>query len=344
MKKLLSLVLTLGMIVSLCACTASAAEAQAPDETTSSGVYLAFTGDQHGETEGYQAWIEDQQAVYGDDFVLLSYSGDICEKSWEQDVFDGFKDVLDSLMPGKYNVTTGNQEFKSGAPGDSWDDLGEGFTRLGEVTATEDYIVYDIGSAQESMGFPQSDIDELAAYLDAAPTDVPIFVLSHYPLPLSVATESHSIPGGDHRQSDNNAALIEVLNQHPNVIFLWGHNHTFQDPRYGTIRPAGSKFTYDYDNATDKAEINFTYANYGSFCRGDTYGVMAQVERTAQGVEVTMYYIDTNEPMTDKDSAVITVAADGTVTANVTDGVGINRDEILAMSGYATDPNFDAEF
>jgi hypothetical protein len=344
MKKLLSLVLTLGMTFSLCICTASAAQAQEPEETTSSGVYLAFTGDQHGETEGYQAWIEDQQAVYGDDFVLLSYSGDICEKNWEQDVFDGFKDVLDSLVPGKYNVTTGNQEFKSGAPGDSWDDLGDGFTRLGEVTATEDYIVYDIGSAQESMGFPQSDIDALAAYLDAAPADVPIFVLSHYPLHLSVATDSHSIPGGDHRQSDNNAALIEVLNQHPNVIFLWGHNHTFQDPRYGTIRPAGSKFTYDYDNAADKVEINFTYANYGSFCRGDTYGVMAQVERTARGVEVTMYYIDTNEPMTDKDSAVITVAADGTVTATVTDGTGIDMDEILAMSGYAADPNFEAEF
>jgi hypothetical protein len=343
MKKLLSLLLTLGMTLSLCACTTASAEGGTQD-VENTPVYLAFTGDQHGETEGYQAWIQDVQGVYGDDFVLLSYSGDICEKSWEQDVFDGFKQVLDTLMPGKYNVTTGNQEFKSGAPGATWDDLGEGFTRLGEVTATEDYIVYDIGSAQESMGFPQADIDALAAYLDEAPVDVPIFVLSHYPLHLSVATADHSIPGGDHRQSDNNAALIEVLNEHPNVIFLWGHNHTFQDPRYGTIRPAGSSFTYDYDNPTDKVEINFTYANYGSFCRGDTYGVMAQVARTAQGVQVTMNFIDTDTPMTEKDSAVITIAADGTVTADVTDGTGIDLAEILAMSGYDTDPNFEAEF
>jgi hypothetical protein len=57
-----------------------------------------------------------------------------------------------------------------------------------------------------------------------------------------------------------------------------------------------------------------------------------------------MNFIDTDTPMTEKDSAVITIAADGTVTADVTDGTGIDLAEILAMSGYDTDPNFEAEF
>ena len=354
MKKTLAILLAVGTLMSLCLCgTAFASEsASTAGENTNTdpivvedGVtVLAFTGDQHGETDGYQAWIEDMLGVYGDNLALLSYSGDVCDKNWEQDVYDGFAAMLEAEMPGKYNVTTGNQEFKSGAPGPDWDSLGDGYTRIGEVVATDDYIVYDIGAAGEDMAFPQEDIDTIAAYLDAAPDNIPIFVLSHYPLHLSVASDTHSIPGGDHRQSENNAALIEVLNQHPNVIFLWGHNHTFADPRYGTIRSIGSKFTYDYENPTDKVELNFTYANYGDFCRGDTYGVLAEIQRTDAGVQVSMHFVDEDVYMTNKDSAVITVADDGTVTAEITDGTGIDLAEILSMSGYPDDPNFEAEF
>lgn len=305
-------------------------------------VYIAFTGDVHAEIPGYEGWVMDIQDAYGDQFIMLNYSGDICEKEWVEDTYTSFMDVVNTLMPGAYNLTTGNQEWKSGAPGATWDELGEGHTRIGEVTVTEDYIVYNLGSAQEAMGFPQDDIDAVDAYLASAPSDIPVFILSHFPLHLSCATESHSIPGGDHRQTENNLALIEVLNKYPNVVFLWGHNHTFQDPRYGTICPAGSLFTYDYSNPTEKIEINFTYANYGSFCRGDNYGIMAEILRTDDGVQVSLDFIDTNVPMETKDSAVLTFGADG-VTSEVTAGTGIDLAEILSMSGYAEDPNFEAE-
>ncbi len=305
--------------------------------------YLAFTGDQHGETAGYRVWLEDQLLVYGDQLSLLSYSGDICDKSWVQSVFDEWHGVLDELVPGRYNVTTGNQEFKSGAPGPSWDELGEGFTLCGEVTRTEDYAVYNIGATSEMMIFPEDELAAIDAYLDEAPADIPIFVLSHYPLHLSMATETHGIPGTDHRQTENNGALIDILNGHPNVVFLWGHNHTFQDPRYGTICPAGSKMTWSYDDPTDKREIGFTYVNYGSFCRGDSYGMVAEVLRGADGVDVMLNYIDTNVPMTAKDAATLHYGADGAVTAEVTAGEGIDYDEILAMSGYADDPSFRDE-
>lgn len=311
-----------------------------PDEGAS---YLAFTGDQHGETPGYRVWLEDQLAVYGDSLSMLNYSGDICEKNWEQDVFDEWKGILDELVPGRYNVTTGNQEFKSGALGPTWDEIGEGFTLCGEVSNTDDYIIYNIGATTETYLFPQEELDAISEYLASAPSDKPIFVLSHYPLHLACATASHSIPGTDHRQTENNGELIDILNNYPNVIFLWGHNHTFQDPRYGTICPAGSKMTWSYDDPTDKKEINFTYVNYGSFCRGDSYGIIAEVLRDEAGVNVYLNFVDTNVAMTTKDSAVMTFAADGSVTAEVTDGTGIDYDEILAMSGYADDPNFMAE-
>ena len=392
MKKLLSLLLALCMVLSLCACGAAepeaAAEVTEPEAAVaavaaepageavagdSSGeasattvdappapsqsvtraepveldlpedaVYVAFTGDVHAEIPGYEGWVMDVQDAYGDQFIMLNYSGDICEKNWEEDTYVSFMDVMNTLMPGSYNITTGNQEWKAGAPGATWDELGEGHTRIGEVAVTEDYIVYNLGSAQEAMNFPQEDIDAVDAYLAAAPTDIPVFILSHFPLHLSCATATHSIPGGDYRQTENNAALIEVLNKYPNVVFLWGHNHTFQDPRYGTICPAGSLFTYDYSAPTEKIEINFTYVNYGSFCRGDNYGIMAEILRTDDGVQVALDYIDTNVPMETKDRAVLTFNADG-VTAEVTPGTGIDLAEILSMSGYAEDPNFEAE-
>lgn len=303
--------------------------------------YLAFAADQHGELPGFRVWVEDQVAVYGDQLDLLSYSGDICEKNWDAAMFDSFKALLDEVVPGRYNVTTGNQEWKSGAPGATWDELGEGFTYTGEVAKTDTYIVYDIGACSEQYIFAQEQIDAISEYLAAAPNNIPIFVVSHFPLHLACATASHGIPASDHRQTENNGALMDVLNNYPNVVFLWAHNHTFQEPRYGVISPAGSKFTWDYNNPTDKYEINFNYVNIGSFCRGDSYGMIAEVLPTDAGVQVIFNYVDTNVPMETKDSAVMTFAPDGTVTVDsLTAGSGIDYNEILSMSGFDTDPAF----
>ena len=314
------------------------AEASADVSTHS---VLAFASDQHAETPGFEAWIKDQLAVYGDDLVFLDYGGDICDKNWVQETFDGFKQVLDTLMPGKYSVTTGNQEHKAGVP--VWDTLGPGFTRLGEVLVSGDYIIYNFGAAQEAMIFPDADIDALAAYLESAPNNIPVFVVSHFPLHLSIPYSSHDIPGG-YRQTVGNGKLIEVLNRHPNVIFMWGHNHTFQDPRYGTVRPAGSKFTFDYGDVTKKAEIGFTYANLGSFCRGDTYGAIAEVDRNGDTVQVKLYYVDTNVPMETKESAVLTFGADGSVSADVTLSETTNYVDMFYLAGWYEDPAFAEDY
>lgn len=315
-----------------------------PDPVTvdipAGAIYLAFAGDQHSETPGFHGWLDDLKAVYGENLRHIGFAGDICDKAWDQAVFDEFRAGLEDRMPGAFSVTTGNKEYAAGSPSGEWDELGEGFLRIGEAVATDDYIIYHLGAAQEEQSVPQEDIDALAAYLDDAPANIPIFILSHFPLHLAMATAAHSIPGSDHRQTLNNDALIRVLNDHPNVIFLWGHNHTFQDARYGTIRPAGSAFTWNYDDPTDKIEIGFTYANYGSFCRGDTYGLFVQVLRDEDTVRLSMCYIDTNVPMETKERAELVFDADGNVSADVTPGSGINMDEMLEMSGYPDDPDF----
>ena len=315
-----------------------------PAENAVRRAVLAFASDQHAETAGFEAWLRDQKEVYGEALSHLSYGGDICDKNWDPAVFDSFRTALDSLMPGRYSATTGNQENKAGAPGAAgWDALGPGFTRLGETVVTGDYIVYHFGAAQEAMVFPEQDIAALSEYLDRAPKNIPVFIVSHFPLHLSVPYTGHDIPGG-YRQTQGNGSLIEVLNRHPNVIFLWGHNHTFFDPRYGTIRPAGSKFTYDYANVSQKAQIGFTYANLGSFCRGETYGAIAEVERAGGTVTVKLYYVDTTVPMENKERAVITFAEDGTVTADVTLSESTNYVDMYYLAGWYDDPAFAEDY
>ena len=302
---------------------------------------LAFASDQHAETPGFAAWLGDQQAVYGEDLELLTYGGDICDKSWNQEVFEGFRSVLESAVPGRYVVTTGNQEHKAGAP--AWDGLGAGFLRIGEAVRTEDYIVYCFGAAGEQMAFPQEDIDALAAYLADAPNNIPIFVVSHYPLHLSVPYASHDIPGGV-RQTRNSDKLVGLLNKHPNVVFFWGHNHTFQDPRYGTIRPAGSRFTWDSSDVTQKLTVNFTYANLGSFCRGDTYGCIAELRRDGDSITVKLYYVDTNIPMLTRESAVLVFTPDGAVRAEVQTSESTDYVDMFYLAGWYEDPGFAEDY
>ena len=358
MKRFLCVFLAAVLAVCLC-CGAAAASGEASSSGVTQGVnpntdpvevqdgatVLAFTGDQHGATDTFAAWIDAVKGIYGDSLAFMSYSGDLCQGNWSEDVYDEFSALIEDEFPGAYTVTPGNGEYHTGAPGETWDELGDGYLRLGEAVATDDYIIYNFGSASEDMVFPQEDIDALAAYLADAPVDIPIFVLGHYPLHLVLADENHTIPGGSgYREVENCEEFVQVLNEHPNVIYLWGHNHILNDPRYGTIRGAGSAFTYDYENPTEKLNINFTYANYGSLCQGDCYGLVAQIVRSDLGVSVYLDFVDDTTNMTNKDSADILIEPDGTVTTAVTDGTGIAVDDILSMSGYPEDPDFAAEY
>ena len=301
---------------------------------------LAFASDQHGETAGFEQWLQDQKRVYGQDLAFLSYGGDICDKNWEPAVYEGFREVLDRLMPGRYCVTTGNQEHKKGAP--VWEDLGTGFVRCGPVLETGRFSIYHFGAPSENMAFEEADIDALMEYMEKAPKNRPVFIVSHYPVHLSVPYTGHDIPGG-YRQARNNGLLIDRLNEYPNAIFLWGHNHTFKDPRYGTIRPAGSKFTWNYADVTDKKEIRFIYANLGSFCRGDTYGCMAEVTQDGADVKVSMYYVDTDVPM-DRERAEITFAEDGTVTCEVTKSDTTDYEDMFYLAAWYEDPSFEEDY
>ncbi len=135
--------------------------------------------------------------------------------------------------------------------------------QLGEAVRTDDYIVYCFGAgegaANYSCHYTPEDAAAMGEYLSTAPTDIPIFVLTHYPL--------HTwIRGSSVRVTNYAGDVIDVLNEHPNVVLLWGHNHSEYDDNYYEPKFAGDEVVIDASGTTKT--INFSYLAAG--CTSDT--------------------------------------------------------------------------
>ena len=130
----------------------------------------------------------------------------------------------------------------------------------GYVEEGEDYILYSLSASSTNNSFESADIAALETFLASEPGDKPIFIVSHFPL--------HNYNRTEQRRDD----LINVLNRYADtlqIIFLWGHNHTEEDPYYGVI--------YNGDNipaGMDISPIKFTYCAAGCMT-DDEYDVHA---------------------------------------------------------------------
>jgi len=147
----------------------------------------------------------------------------------------------------------------------------------GEFIRTADYIIYtsptgpyDAAFSNNTYGqYKQERRDALAAYLATAPKDIPIFIMAHYPL--------HSIgSSASGRITHYGADMINILNNYPNVVFFWGHNHSAADRiiHYDTILRPGDKIrAMEGTNISTvkDMEINFTYMSPGAM-RDSGYG------------------------------------------------------------------------
>ena len=268
-----------------------------------SGVNIGVTSDVHGNITGLTDWLTTIQEDYDPDMDSVLYCGDYSYNMNNLDDFVAdFNQVVSTtntiIGEGKGVFTSGNHEYYIGGreiPLDERFTSTPGFVRLGEALVKEDYIVYCMGAASwgnNAVGeYPQEDIDALEAYLESAPSDIPILIPAHFPL--------HFISG---RTVTNADKVIAVLNEHPNAIFFWGHNHSQNDPHYGQIVKAGGSIEY----ASGKSEeINFTYA-----CAGGMYqdsqtqysGVVVHIDKVDQGYDLTFQYYraTTGEPIGDE--------------------------------------------
>jgi hypothetical protein len=301
MKNKLSLLLVLSLIVSLL--TGLTLNAAAADDT----IYLAFTSDIHydPDPEVYNplnSWMDsiktvapsiDYLGVCGD---LGSAYSETTDEYWSyvqagMDIIDGYK--TSGFIKNDAIFTFGNHEWYPSAGGDYTNNnqsaAAKRLIHIGEGAKTDDYIIYCFGAAETSRDHKQEFLDKdiavLEAYLKTAPKDIPIFILTHFPLDTA-----------EGRTSVNADKMVALLNQHPNVVLLWGHNHNVNEIYYDEVYTAGDTITIG-DGAD--ADINFTYCAAGAMADADYTRQSAAVKGkgllvSITGSLVTFKYYDLN--------------------------------------------------
>ncbi len=265
-NKKLTLLCTLALALSLF--LGFSLHAAAEDNTT----YLAFTSDVHHSTSYAQnnldVWLGNMQKTISK-LDCIGFCGDM-GSAYATTAADYWKytqaviDTVDKYKASGYIAnggyyTMGNHEWypNGGGGGDlanfKDEPTAKRLTQIGEVAKTDKYIIYCFGAASGTQEYTKADIAALSAYLETAPKDIPIFILTHYPLHFYSS-----------RISKNAADVVEILNNYPNVVYLWGHNHTSADPRYDHFYKAGDKIEVVSGN---EMAINFTYCAAG--CMSD---------------------------------------------------------------------------
>ncbi|MBP5166019.1 MAG: metallophosphoesterase [Oscillospiraceae bacterium] len=240
-------------------------------------VTLAFTSDTHydGTNMNLKTWLEAADPGYIDAFGFCGDMGSASASTpsafWS--LTGAVMDYMDGLIAegkvGDAVYTHGNHEWASYAGGYYASEYANSpaaarLMQVGEALVTDRYIIYCFGSNKDAedylFDYDPDDIAELAEYLKTAPDDIPIFILTHYPL--------HQWYGkrlGTDRYMAHAGELIDVLNTHDNVVVLWGHNHNdFDDNYYRPVFP-GEEIVIDPRGTT--RTLNFTYLAAG--CTAD---------------------------------------------------------------------------
>ncbi len=236
-------------------------------------ITLGFTSDVHydGVNMNLKTWLEASGIEYIDTFGMCGDMGSAYASNandfwtWAGAVMDYMTSLEDSGVVGDAVYTHGNHEWMASAGGDYSNsyyeyDAAKKLKQVGELVVTDDYIVYAFGAGEVAINntydYNTHDIDTLREYLKTAPTDRPIFILTHFPLHR---WESRTV-----RRAQ---MVVDALNSNPdlNLIVLWGHNHSNYDEYYYQPQFPGAEIQIDTKGT--KCKINFTYIAAG--CTAD---------------------------------------------------------------------------
>jgi len=237
---------------------------------------IGFTSDIHDSTDELRNWITYVQEQYDPDLDAMVYGGDYSyqfNKSSHVAAFNEVVSITDELVgEGKGCYTIGNHEYldASGIIDEIIDT--PGMMVFGEIKKTDNYIIFAMGARTSSDAYSDEDIEALNQYLAEAPSNIPVFIITHYPL--------HTYRS---RTTKNADKVIDVLNRYPNTVFLWSHNHSLSDPHYGEIKTAGDSINYASNESKD---INFTYLSSGSMNRENQVKNNSGLVATISGDEV----------------------------------------------------------
>ncbi len=291
-KTRLTLLIVAAMIIAM---LTGITVASAADDTT----YLAFSSDVHyntsNETNNLEDWMDAIKKLYPK-FDSMSFCGDLgsayCSTAaqyWKfsQAVMDTAESYVGTQIVRDPVYTFGNHEWYPSAGGDYANNkdnaTAKKYLNRTEAISTDKYRVYAYGAEGSDQEYTDEGIAELDAYLASCPTDIPIFVLVHFPL--------HYFSS---RVCANAESMVEMLNSYPNVFLIWGHNHNVSDTNYDHFQKAGDLIELLPGIFT---EINFTYCSAGcmsdaEYATGSAFvkgkGLVVQID----GLNVTMNYYD----------------------------------------------------
>ena len=260
-------------------------------------ITLAFSSDVHydGENLNLKTWLDAADLGYIDAFGFCGDMGSAYASNadkfwtWTGAIMDYMDGLVDAGTVGTTIYTHGNHEWFPSAGGDFANEYqnypaAQRLLQVGPGLVTDDYIIYCFGAGEiaATMKYDYNvyDVAEMEEYLDSAPTDIPIFVLTHFPL--------HYWYGrGEERYMKHANEVIDVLNEHPNVVVLWGHNHSDFDDNYYTPLFAGDEIVINPKGET--RTLNFSYMAAGCTADAEYTGPSAGSAATqTKGLVVTI--------------------------------------------------------
>ena len=240
-------------------------------------ITLAFTSDVHyrdGDNMNLKTWLDNSGVGYID---AIGFCGDMGSAyasdgrdywTWTGSVMDFVDGLIEEGKVGDAIYTQGNHEWFPSYGGDYLHEYAnyesaQRLRQIGEGLVTDDYIIYCFGagscvSTQSKNDYMEEDIAKLDEWLATAPTDTPIFILTHFPLHFWYNT----------RYAPHAVDVIDVLNKYSDdheIIFFWGHNHSDYDDSYYTPKFPGDEIRVDAEG--NMRTLNFYYMGAG--CTSD---------------------------------------------------------------------------
>jgi uncharacterized repeat protein (TIGR02543 family) len=213
-------------------------------------VFIGFTSDVHDQTNELRTWLTNLKSsaetlnhmAFGGDYTYWGNAATLAS-TCSSTVKDVYPDTPVVLAKGNHD-TSGSYD-------------------KGLVYNGSDYAIYALDLNTSSQIISLDLINALDSALASIDSSKPVFVVSHYPL--------HHYSS---RTTINAPVLVERLNEYPNVVFLWGHNHSQGDQAYGTVKKDGD--TIQCASGAAPVTIHFTYANLGSIYSGTNgaYGLL----------------------------------------------------------------------
>ena len=232
----------------------------APEGTT----FVAFSSDVHSQTTSttsgsparLNTWLNNVSGVVGGTFDTMAFCGDNADGTGNANG-DAYWDRVAAVMSVVSNSNkvngdgifiNGNHEQSNGNVSSSNHAAAKKIKAIGYTAETSDYVIYVFGAASSNQAYNTSDITALGNWLKTAPTNKPIFIISHFPI--------HSAAG---RTTTNADTLRTTLNEYADdhdIYFLWGHNHT-------NANNGENHYDKVYTGTLDNQTIGFTYLAAG---------------------------------------------------------------------------------